>query len=121
VIDSGFARTEVTQTFFNPNDKDVEAIYGFPVPASASLSEITIWNGEKTLNGEVIDAKDAKRVYQEERNAGNDAGLGECSCTKPKDQIEYNSYKFSIWPVRAKSETKIRFVYYQPLTIESGV
>jgi Ca-activated chloride channel family protein len=121
VIDNGFARTEVLQTFFNPNEKDVEAVYGFPVPASASLAEITIQNGERTLNGEVIAAGEAKKVYAEERDAGNDAGLGECSCTKSKDDVEYNSYKFSVSRVRAKSETKIRFVYYQPLTIESGM
>src|SRR5229473_520251 len=121
VIDNGFARTEVVQTFFNPNDKDVEAVYAFPVPASASLAEITIWNGERTLNGEVIEAQEAKKVYAEERNSGNDAGLGECSCTKTKDDIEYNSFKFSVSPVRAKSEARIRFVYYQPLKIESGM
>lgn len=121
VIDSGFARTEVTQTFFNPNNADLEAIYAFPVPEGASLSEITIWNGEKTLNGEVIEAKEAKRVYQEERDSGNDAGLGECSCTKKKDDVEYTSFKFSVSPVRAQSETRIRFVYYQALKIESGI
>ena len=121
VIDNGFARTEVVQTFFNPNDKDVEAVYAFPVPTSASLAEITIWNRERTLNGEVIEAEEAKKFYAEERDAGNDAGLGECSCTKKKDDIQYNSYKFSVSPVRAQSETKIRFVYYQPLTIDSGM
>jgi Ca-activated chloride channel family protein len=121
VIDNGFARTQVTQVFFNPNDKDLEAIYGFPVPTSASLSEITIWNGDRELNGEVIEAKEAKRVYQEERDAGNDAGLGECACTKPKDEVEYTSYKFSVAHVKPKSEVKIRFVYYQPLKIDTGV
>jgi len=121
VIDNGFARTEVVQTFFNPNDKDLEAVYGFPVPTSASLAEITIWNRERTLNGEVIEAEEAKKVYAEERDSGNDAGLGECSCTKKKDDVEYNAYKFSVSPVRAQSETKIRFVYYQPLTIDSGM
>ncbi|HJQ40034.1 MAG TPA: VIT and VWA domain-containing protein [Thermoanaerobaculia bacterium] len=121
VIDNGFARTEVTQVFFNPNDKDLEASYGFPVPTSASLSEITIWNGDRQLNGEVIEAKEAKRVYQEERDAGNDAGLGECACTKPKDEVEYNSYKFSVAHVKPKSDVKIRFVYYQPLKIDTGV
>lgn len=120
-IDNGFARTEVTQVFFNPNDKKVEAIYGFPVPASASLSEITIWNGERVLNGEVIEAKEAKQVYQEERDAGNDAGLGECACTKNKDDVEYASYKFSVANVAPQSETKVRFVYYQPLKIDTGV
>ncbi|HEX2122458.1 MAG TPA: VIT and VWA domain-containing protein, partial [Thermoanaerobaculia bacterium] len=120
-IDNGFARTEVTQRFFNPNDTAVEAIYGFPVPASASLSEITIWNGERVLSGEVIEAGEAKQVYQEERDAGNDAGLGECACTKNKDDVEYASYKFSVANVAAQSETKIRFVYYQPLKIDTGV
>ncbi len=42
VINNGFAKTEVTQTFFNPNDTDLEAIYSFPVPRSASLSEFSI-------------------------------------------------------------------------------
>jgi Ca-activated chloride channel family protein len=121
VIDNGFARTTVEQVFFNPNDRTLEAIYGFPVPASASLSEITIWNGDRELNGEVIEAKEAKRVYQEERDAGNDAGLGECACTKPKDEVEYVSYKFSVANVRPQSEVKIRFVYYQPLKIDTGV
>jgi Ca-activated chloride channel family protein len=121
VIDNGFARTEVNQTFFNPNDHDLEAIYGFPIPASASLSEITIWNGERVLEGEVIEAKEAKRVYEEERDAGNDAGLGECTCTKPKDAVEYMAYKFSIANVRKQSEVRIRFVYYQPLVIDTNV
>src|SRR5437763_5320943 len=95
VIDNGFARTEVMQTFFNPNDTDLEAVYAFPVPASATLSEITIQNRERTLNGEVIAADEAKKVYTEERDVGNDAGLGECSCTKEKNDVEYNSYKYS--------------------------
>src|SRR5688500_15667107 len=59
-IDNGFARTEVTQIFFNPNAQDLEAVYGFPVPSSASLSEITIWSGERVLEGEVIEAEEAK-------------------------------------------------------------
>src|SRR5947207_1860014 len=121
VIDNGFARTEVTQVFFNPNPTDLEAIYSFPVPTSASLAELTILSGDKTLEGEVVEAEEARKVYEEERDSGNDAGLGECSCTKKKDDIEYSSYKFPIANVRAQSETKVRFVYYQPLKIESGV
>ena len=121
VIDNGYARVEVNQTFHNPNDKDLEAVYSFPVPKSASLAEITIWAGERVLNGEVIPADEAKKAYTEERDAGNDAGLGECSCTKNKDDVEYGTYKFSVSPVKANADTKIRFVYYQPLSIDTGV
>ena len=74
VINNGFARTEVTQTFFNPNAKDLEALYAFPVPKSASLSEMTIWAGEKEIHGEVLPKQQAQQVYEEEKAAGNDTG-----------------------------------------------
>ena len=80
-----------------------------------------MWSGDQVLNGEVIEAKEARRVYQEERDSGNDAGLGECACTKPKDEVEYVSYKFSIAKIRAGNDVRIRFVYYQPLKIDTGV
>lgn len=112
-INNGFAQVEVLQTFFNPNPTDLEAIYAFPVPKSASLSEVTIITGEKTLNGEVLAKQDAEKVYEEEKQAGNDAGLAK--------KNSYLTYEFRVSPVRANSEVKLRFVYYQPLEIDSGV
>jgi len=112
-INNGFAQTEVLQTFFNPNPTDLEALYAFPVPKSASLSEVTITSGEKTLNGEVLPKKEAETIYEEEKAKGNDAGL----TTKNGHQ----NYEFKITPVRANTETRLRFVYYQPLEIDTGV
>jgi len=112
-INNGFAQTEVLQTFFNPNLTDLEALYTFPVPKSASLSEVTITSGEKTLNGEVLPKKDAETIYEEEKAKGNDAGL--------TTKNGYQSYAFKITPVRANTETQLRFVYYQPLEIDTGV
>ncbi|MHC4083320.1 MAG: VIT domain-containing protein, partial [Planctomycetota bacterium] len=77
VINNGFARTEVTQTFFNPNAVDLEAIYSFPVPRSASLSEFSIYVGETEIHGEVLTKEEARRIYGEEKDKGNDAGLAE--------------------------------------------
>jgi Ca-activated chloride channel family protein len=113
VINNGFARTEVTQTFFNPNDADLEAIYSFPLPKSASLSEVTIWAGEQELNGEVVEKDEAKRIYEEERDQGNDAGLA--------GKESYKTFDFNVSRVPAGGETRIRFVYYQPLAIDTGI
>jgi len=113
VLNNGFARTEVQQTFFNPNPVDLEAIYSFPAPKSASLSEVTIYSGEQVIEGEVVRREEARTIYESERDQGNDAGLAE------KD--EYRTYEFSISPVRAGSDTRVRFVYYQPLSIDTGV
>jgi len=109
----GFARTEVTQTFFNPNPRDLEAIYAFPVPKSASLSEMTIFVGEREIHGEVIEREKAEQVYRDERDQGNDAGLAR--------KNSYQTFEFRVSPVRANAETRVRFVYYQPIELDTGV
>lgn len=113
VINNGFARTMVEQTFFNPNDIDLEAVYAFPLPKSASLAELVIFAGEREIHGEVLERQRAAQVYQEERDQGNDAGLAR--------QNGYQTFEFAVSPVRAGQQTRIRFVYYQPLEIDAGV
>jgi len=113
VINNGFAMTEVTQTFFNPNGQDLEAIYSCPLPKEASLSEMTIWAGETELNGEVVAKDEADRIYEEEKQKGNDAGKAE--------KNSFQTFDFYVARVPAQSETRVRYVYYQPLKIDTGV
>ena len=113
VITNGFAKTEVTQTFFNPNDTDLEAIYSFPVPRSASLSEFSIYAGETEINGEVLTKDQARRIYGEERDKGRDTGLAE--------KNSFYTFDFHVSPVRAQTETRFRFLYYQPVEIDTGM
>ncbi|MGH0034614.1 MAG: MprA protease, GlyGly-CTERM protein-sorting domain-containing form [Myxococcota bacterium] len=113
VIQNGFARTEVTQTFFNPNATDLEGIYAFPIPRSASLSEMTVFAGELQIDGEVVAREQAERIYQEEKSRGEDAGLA--------SKNGYQTFEFRVTPIRARAETRVRFVYYQPLEIDTGV
>ncbi len=112
-ITDGFARTSIQQTFSNPNQENVEAIYAFPVPQHSSLSEITIWSGETVLRGEVVSKEEAKKIYEEEKSKGNDAGLA--------SKENYQRYEFRIFPVRPGVETRIEVVYYQPLSIDLGI
>jgi len=113
VINNGFAMTEVHQTFYNPNSEDLEAIYSFPLPKSASLSEVTITVGEREIHGEVLEIQKARQIYEEEKSRGNEAGLAE--------KKEFYTFEFKIHPVPANDETKIRFLYYQPLNIDTGI
>jgi Ca-activated chloride channel homolog len=113
VINNGFAQTEVTQTFYNPNPTDLEGIYSFPLPKTASLSEMTIWAGESELNGEVVTKEEADKIYEEEKQKGNDAGKAE--------KNSYQTFDFSIAKIPAQAETRCRFVYYQPIDIDTGV
>lgn len=112
-ITDGFARTVIQQTFSNPNPNPVEALYAFPVPESASLSEITIRSGESVLEGEVVPRDDAERIYKEEKEQGNEVGMG--------SKESYERFEFRVFPVNPNVETSIEVVYYQPLKIDLGV
>lgn len=113
VINNGFAQTRVTQTFYNPNEVDLEAVYAFPVPEKGSLSEMRMISGETILEGEVIARTEAERIYQEEKSRGNETGLA----TKES----YQRFTFKLYPVRAKAECRMEIVYYQPIDIDSGI
>jgi Ca-activated chloride channel family protein len=113
VINNGYAMTEVHQTFYNPNPENLEALYSFPLPKSASLSEVTIYAGEREIHGEVLEKQKACQIYQDEKSRGNETGLAE--------KNEFYTFEFKVFPVPANDETKIRFLYYQPLKIDSGI
>ncbi|MDF1836326.1 MAG: VIT and VWA domain-containing protein [Planctomycetota bacterium] len=111
VIQNGFARTEVTQTFFNPNPTTQEATYRVPVPKDASLSEMTMYLGELTLEGEVVGKAEARQAFEEEKDNG--AGVAE----KNEGQV----FDFHVSPIPAQGELRFRYLYYQPIEIDTGV
>ncbi|HNE92473.1 MAG TPA: VIT and VWA domain-containing protein, partial [Agitococcus sp.] len=112
-INNGFAKVEVTQRFANPNSDTVEAVYNFPLPKSASLSEMSILSGETRLNGEVLAKKQAETIYQEQKSQGKEAGLAK--------QNSYKSLDFKVYPLMPKQDVTVRFVYYQPVVLDTGV
>jgi Ca-activated chloride channel homolog len=113
VVDNGFSRTEVSQTFYNPNSSAEDAVYEFPVPKDAALSEMTIVNGDKTLRGEVVAADQAQTIYDQQRASGAEAGLA--------TQNGYQTFRFQLAQVPAGTEAKMTFVYYEPSVIDTSV
>lgn len=113
MINNGFAKVEVTQRFANPNSDTVEAIYNFPLPKSASLSEMSVLSGETRLNGEVLPNQQAETIYEEQKSQGKGAGLAK--------QNSYKRLDFKVYPLSPKQEITVRFVYYQPLELDTGV
>lgn len=112
-IQNGFARTEVTQVWKNPNQSDSEATYLMPLPRRASLSELKIMAGETVLQGEVRPTDEAERIYREEKEAGRDSGLAK--------KNDYRTFEFKVARVPAGRDVTVRFVYYQPVTVDTGV
>lgn len=113
VIEDGYAVTSVEQVFHNPHPQDLEAIYSFPVPEHGAVSEFTMWIDGKPVSGEVLEKKEARRVFEEEKQAGREAGITE------KDS--YKTFDISVSPVRAGQDARIRLVYLQTAHVDTGI
>ena len=112
-INNGFAKTEVDQAFGNNSDVDLEAVYTFPVPKQASLSEVSLWIDGKEVIGEVVEKEQARQLYEDQVAKGNDTAIAE--------KNDYMTFDVAVYPVRAGGETRVRLVYYQPIEIDSNV
>ncbi len=113
VIEDGYAITYVDQIFHNPNSTDLEAIYSFPVPEKASVSEFTYWIDDKPVTAEVVEKQKAREIYTEQKSKGNEVALTE------KD--EYRAFESWVYPVRNQQDVKIRLVYIQPVHVDNSI
>lgn len=113
VIEDGFATTSIEQVFSNRGQTDDEAIYSFPVPKDASVGEFTYWVDGHPIHGEVLEKAQAKQIYEEEKQAGNEAALVE--------KNDYKTFEILVTPVRAQQSVRIRLVYLQPVPVDMGI
>ena len=113
VVEDGYVITEIDQVFINTGANDVEAVYSFPVPSHAAVAEFTYWIDGSPVTGEVLKKEAARILYEQERAAGRETALAE------KD--EYRTFDISVYPVRGNSDVRIRLVYVQSVSIDTGI
>ena len=106
-INNGIAVTDVTQVFRNTEDRQVEALYLFPVPKGASVANFSMWIGGKEMIGEVLEKKRAREIYDSYKRVRRDPGLLE--------QVDYKNFEMRIFPIAANAQQKVQITYYQQL------
>lgn len=73
---TGFiASVQVTQQFHNPFSSKIEAVYVFPLPENAAVSEFVMTIGERRIRGIIREREEAQRIYQEARSQGYRASI----------------------------------------------
>lgn len=70
-------RTRVTQRFENPGDGWIEGVYVFPLPDNAAVDTLKMVIGDRVIEGEIKEKVEARRIYEEARDAGQRASLVE--------------------------------------------
>ena len=112
-IQDQVAETHVDQVFKNELSQSAEAIYIFPLPENAMISELVYWvNGEK-FTAEIREKQDAINAYQQKLQQWLDPAL-----------LEYlgdNLFRLSIVPVNANSEFRTEITYVELLDYDFGV
>ncbi len=111
-IAGNVSRVEVTQTFANPYDKPLEAIYKFPLPDDAAVDDMEIRIGDRIIRGTIQKREEAKRIYQEAKRQGKTASLLE--------QERDNIFTQSLANILPGEKIDVTIRYTQSLKFEGG-
>ena len=64
------ARARITQRFENPTDKWVEGVYVFPLPQNSGVDTLKMQIGDRFLEGDVKERREARQIYEKAAAAG---------------------------------------------------
>jgi Ca-activated chloride channel homolog len=106
------ARVTVEEEFVNLSRGVLEAEYVFPLPQGAMVSAITLFEGDRGLEGRLLTADEARRAYEEIVRRQRDPAL-----------LEYlgrDLYRVSVFPIPAGQSRKVRLRYEQVLSPDGG-
>lgn len=109
-INNGIAVTEVTQVFHNTESRVVEALYTFPVPRGASVSNFSMWINGREMVGEVVEKERAREIYESYKQTRRDPGLLE--------QVDYKTFEMRIFPIPADARQRVQVTYCQELNVD---
>ncbi|MCB9598624.1 MAG: TonB family protein [Sandaracinaceae bacterium] len=106
------ARVTVEQTFENPYERAIEAVYLFPLPDDAAVDAMELRVGERTIRGQIRERVEAVREYRAARERGALASLLE--------QERPNLFRQSVANVPPGQSIRVVLSYTQALPYEEG-
>ena len=106
------ADVTVEQTFRNPYDKKIEAVYLFPLPTGAAVNDLEIEIGDRIIKGEIQKREEAKATYVKAKKAGLVAAL--------LTQERPNLFTQHVANLEPGARVIVRMRYLEPLKYERG-
>ncbi|MBV9497331.1 MAG: marine proteobacterial sortase target protein [Acidobacteria bacterium] len=106
------ARGTLHQVFKNPTNHCIEALYVFPLPDNAAVDTLVMKIGDRVIEGQIQEKKQAQETYDQAKSEGKQAALVE--------QYRPNLFTASVASIPAGAETTIEIGYQQLLTYDSG-
>lgn len=106
------ADVTVEQVFHNDSGRQLEGTYLFPLPEGASVARFAMTMGGKMVEGEIMDAAQARRIYQDIVRRRRDPGL-----------LEYlgrGLFRAKVFPIEPHRDLTIRLTFQQVLPENNG-
>ena len=113
VITGPYAELTVEQTFSNPNEDFIEAIYSFPLHQEAAVDQMWMRVGDRVIEGRVYEKEEAKELYEEAKEEGRTTALTE--------QDRPNLFRQSVANMAPGESVSVTLHMIQPLTYKDGV
>jgi Ca-activated chloride channel homolog len=112
-IKDQIATTSVDQEFYNPNARQLEGTFLFPVPKGAHLNKFTMEINGKQVEAELLAADKARGIYEDIVRRLKDPALLEFAGR--------DLFKVRIFPIEPHSRKRITLSYSQLLKSDSGL
>ena len=106
------ASVDVKQRFTNPYDTKIEAVYVFPLPANAAVSDFVMTIGQRRIRGIVRERGEAERIYAEARSGGYVASL----LTEERPNV----FTQKVANIEPRKTIDVALTYYNTLPYENG-
>lgn len=106
------ATVDVTQQYHNPFASKIEAVYVFPLPHNAAVSEFVMVIGQRKIRGIIRERQEAERIYAEARSQGYVASL--------LTQERPNIFTQKVANIEPGKQIDIQVRYYHTLPYSDG-
>ncbi len=100
-------RVRVEQRFSNPNGAWVEGVYVFPLPEDAAVDRLQMRYGERLIEGEIQERRQAEKTYQHARAKGQVTSL--------LDQQRANIFTTAVANIPPGETVTVQIEYQQPV------
>src|SRR5947207_13764377 len=92
------AQVSVTQSFVNTGSRQMEVSFVFPIPYEGAIDRMTFMVDGKEYDAKLLDAKEARKTYEEHVRRSQDPALLEW--------VGHGMFKTSVFPVPPGAERK---------------
>jgi Ca-activated chloride channel homolog len=107
------ARTQVSQSFVNTGSIQMEVCFVFPLPYDGAIDQLTLLVDGKEYPAQLLEAGEARRVYESIMRKNQDPALLEW--------IGTGMFKTSVFPVPPGAERKVTLRYSQLCRKDQGL